>query len=72
VSAVLRSVGEHWDGNGHPGDLAGAQIPIAARIIAVATALVAGRYAIEPIQALAGTRFDPTVVGAAEELVKQR
>ena len=78
VSAVLRAVGEHWDGSGQPDGVAGADIPVAARIIAVAIALVTGREtagpvgALEEITALSGTRFDPTVVRAAEELVRQR
>ena len=72
VAAVLRATGAHWDGTGSPEGLRGPDIPIAARIIAVAEALVAAKYAIESLEAGSDTRFDPTVVRAAIELVRQR
>jgi len=72
VSAALRAVGEHWDGSGLPDGLAGAQIPDAARIVAVATALVASSFDIDVLEPLAGTHYDPTVIAAAKEMVKQR
>lgn len=68
---------EYWDGSGRPAGLAGDQIPIEARIIAVADALDAlssdraHRAALRIDQALeilrhsAGTQFDPEVVEAA-------
>ncbi|HEY4332202.1 MAG TPA: HD domain-containing phosphohydrolase [Ilumatobacteraceae bacterium] len=72
VALALRSISEHWDGTGGPDGLGGADIPAAARIIAVAEALVSHAYSMERIERGAGTRFDPTVVGAAAELVRQR
>ncbi|MGZ4806907.1 MAG: HD-GYP domain-containing protein, partial [Ilumatobacteraceae bacterium] len=72
VAAVLRATGAHWDGTGSPEGLRGADIPVAARIIAVAEALVAADYAIETLEAGSDTRFDPTVVRAAVELMRQR
>jgi putative nucleotidyltransferase with HDIG domain len=65
---------ERWDGDGYPRGLKGDEIPVGARIFAVADALDAitsdrpyrrGRslqYAREEIQRYAGTQFDPIVV----------
>jgi hypothetical protein len=72
VALILHSIHEHWDGSGQPGELQGAQIPIAARIIAVAEALVAAKLKPDALQTLSGTRLDPTVVAAAVDLVRQR
>lgn len=67
---------ERWDGTGYPDGLAGEQIPLGARIIAVAEAydiLTHGAPWKEPlsvegakaeIQRCAGTQFDPKVVEA--------
>ena len=72
VGAVLRALGEHWDGSGRPDGLTGSAIPLAARIIAVADQLVADGYATTSLEAGAETRFDPTVVRSAMELAQQR
>jgi HD-GYP domain-containing protein (c-di-GMP phosphodiesterase class II) len=73
---VVRSHHERWDGGGYPDGLAGKEIPIGARIFAVADALdamtndrpyrVAGdwRNAAEQIELGAGAQFDPGVVEA--------
>jgi putative nucleotidyltransferase with HDIG domain len=73
---------EHLDGRGYPYGLKGPQIPIMARIIAVADTLDAMTtnrpyqsameiaYAIGKIRALVGTKFDPEVVDALERAVK--
>lgn len=65
---------ERWDGKGYPRGLVGEEIPLGARIFAVADALDAitsdrpyrkGRsveYAREEIARFAGTQFDPKVV----------
>ena len=65
---------ERWDGAGYPSGLAGDEIPLAARICAVADvydALVSERYykpawthrmALEEIRRCAGTQFDPSLV----------
>jgi putative two-component system response regulator len=65
---------EHWDGTGYPAGLAGAAIPLAGRLLAIADvydALVTGRpykEAIPPAQAETiiaegkATQFDPALV----------
>jgi two-component system response regulator RpfG len=67
---------ERWDGSGYPDGMAGRDIPIAARIVAVADVLDAlttpRSYrdawsmdrALEYLQAEAGGKFDPEVVAA--------
>lgn len=67
---------EHWDGTGYPAGLKGKQIPLPARIVAVADtfdALVHKRPykpawsladAVEEVRSQRGTRFDPAVVDA--------
>jgi diguanylate cyclase (GGDEF)-like protein/putative nucleotidyltransferase with HDIG domain len=69
---------ERWDGTGYPDRLAGAEIPLGARIIFVADAYDAmtsdriyrhrrsEREALAEIMRCAGTQFDPTVVRALE------
>jgi HD-GYP domain-containing protein (c-di-GMP phosphodiesterase class II) len=72
---------ERMDGQGYPYGLSGEQIPIMARIIAVADtfdAITTNRpyqsamdleYALERIRSLAITRFDPKVVEALESAI---
>ena len=72
---------ERMDGQGYPYGLSGDQIPIMARIIAVADtfdAITTNRpyqsamdleYALERIRSLAITRFDPKVVEALESAI---
>ena len=72
VAAALRHIDERWDGSGTPGGLSGPSIPAAARIVAVADALVRAGFDTTPIEEGSGTRFDPTVVAAAVELARQR
>lgn len=71
ASPVLEALGasyERWDGKGWPGELAGAQIPLAARVIQVAEFVeVAHRdRGVEAALAFArqgaSTQFDPVVV----------
>lgn len=72
VATILRSIGEYWDGTGQPGELQGPQIPVAARIIAVAEALVAAKFKVDDVESWSGTRYDPTVVAAATDVARQR
>jgi ribonuclease P protein subunit RPR2 len=76
AKAVVRSHHERWDGGGYPDGLAGEEIPLAARVFAVADALDALTTdrpyrpaaslaeARAAIAAGAGTQFDPAVVAA--------
>ncbi len=76
VRKILRSHHEKWDGSGYPDGLKGDQIPIHARIIAIADALDAIttdrpyrkaaelRAAIDEIKQFSGKEFDPALVEA--------
>jgi ribonuclease P protein subunit RPR2 len=94
--ALVRSVGlpdipswvrhhhERWDGAGYPDRLSGEDIPLAARVFAVADALDAlttdrpyrrgTRFsrAREEIRACSGTQFDPAVVEALDTIPDSR
>lgn len=73
---VVRSHHERWDGHGYPDGLHGEEIPLAARVFAVADVLDALttdrpyrpastiRVAREMITAGAGSQFDPRVIDA--------
>ena len=74
---------EKWDGSGYPRGLRGQEIPLAARIVAVADvydALTSRRFykeafphakAMQIISGLKGTHFDPEVVDAFAALEEQ-
>jgi HD-GYP domain-containing protein (c-di-GMP phosphodiesterase class II) len=76
IKLAVRHSHERWDGHGYPDGLAGENIPVAARIVAVADAFEAVtadrpyRAARRPQRAVAeiergtGTQFDPNVVKA--------
>jgi two-component system, cell cycle response regulator len=76
VGRLVRSSHERWDGAGYPDGLAGEQIPLGARIIAVCDAydaMVTDRpyrrgtdsaSALQELRRCAGSQFDPRVVDA--------
>ena len=79
VSAAVRGHHERWDGTGYPDGLVGEEIPLSARVIALADAyegMTSGRRsgsvmsraaALQEIDHGLGTRFDPTL---AEEFIR--
>jgi response regulator RpfG family c-di-GMP phosphodiesterase len=76
---IVRSHHERWDGDGYPDELSGTDIPLAARIFAVADALdamtsdrpyrsaLSWRAAGKEVVAQSGAQFDPGVVRAFVE-----
>lgn len=72
---------ERWDGTGYPRGLAGAEIPLAGRIVAAADvydALISARpykaafsreFAMAEIRRIRGSHLDPDVVDALERVV---
>ena len=74
VARIVRSTHEHWDGAGYPDGLRGAEIPLAARIVAVCDAYdamtterayspaVGHEAACQELRDMAGSQFDPQVV----------
>ncbi|RMH57123.1 MAG: HD domain-containing protein [Candidatus Hydrogenedentota bacterium] len=76
AAPIVRHHHERWDGNGYPAGLAGEEIPLGARILAVVDAFDAmnqtrpysqGRKveeALEELRRCAGSHFDPRVVEA--------
>lgn len=81
---AVRSHHERFDGRGYPEQLKGEEIPLAARVIAVADAFDAmttdrpyrkaltQEEALSELQRHAGIQFDPGVVGAFVELSRER
>jgi ribonuclease P protein subunit RPR2 len=77
---IVRHHHERWDGTGYPDGLHGDDIPLAARVFAVADTLdalttdrpyraaVGWSEAREVIRANSGTQFDPTVVHAYDAI----
>jgi diguanylate cyclase (GGDEF)-like protein len=76
VARLVRSSHERWDGRGYPDALAGDEIPLGARIVAVCDAfdaIVTDRAyrprrtpaeAVAELERCAGTQFDPAIVAA--------
>ena len=73
---VVRHHHERWDGSGYPDGLAGCEIPLGARIVAICDAFSAMRQArpygtvlgeadaLDELRRAAGTQFDPGLVAA--------
>ncbi len=84
VVEVVRSHHERWDGDGYPRGLVGREIPLAARIVAVADAYLAmledrpyklplsEDEALKELEDGAGSQFDPRCVAAFVKLVAPR
>lgn len=84
AARLVRSSHEAWNGSGYPDSLAGAQIPLGSRVIAVCDAydaMISSRPYADPKsadQALAelrrcsGTQFDPAVVDCFAEVLAGR
>lgn len=77
---IIRHHHERWDGQGYPDGLAGEEIPLAARIVAVADSLdamltsrsyrwaLSADKAYEEIVRCSGSHFDPQVVKAFQRV----
>lgn len=84
VADVIRAHHERWDGRGYPAGLSGSEIPVSARIVAIADvfeALTSERPYRQPLNAQqamlyirrgAGTQFDPTLVALFERVYDQK
>ena len=83
IAEYILSHHERWDGKGYPRGLEGENIPIQARIIAVADAFDAmtndrpyrdklpDHHAVEEIKKCSGKQFDPKIVEAFLEVVEE-
>jgi len=83
-SKMIRHHHERFDGEGYPDGLKGKEIPLGARIIAVAEAFdvmtttkeyskaVTFKEALQELRKKSGTQFDPKVVDAFFEAMKER
>lgn len=77
VAGIIRHHHERYDGGGYPDGLAGEQIPLGARVLALADAFDAmtterayhrpqpAAQAVEELHRFAGSQFDPNLVAAA-------
>jgi len=84
AAALVRASHESWNGTGYPDKLAGADIPLGARIIAVCDAfdaMISDRpyspprsidEALAELRRCAGTQFDPAIVPVFEQVLADR
>jgi len=74
AAEAVRSVDERWDGSGYPDSLKGEQIPLLARICAIAqhldlvSAAAGTQSAIDTLEERSGTWFDPQLVRIVRSL----
>jgi diguanylate cyclase (GGDEF)-like protein len=61
IAAIVLASQERWDGSGYPSGVAGDDIPLASRILAVCDAYVSDRGEAD-LRRGAGSHFDPVVV----------
>ena len=84
AARLVRSSHESFDGSGYPDRLAGVEIPLGARIIAVCDAfdaMISDRpysaamttgEALEELRRCAGSQFDPAIVAVFEQVIAER
>jgi diguanylate cyclase (GGDEF)-like protein len=84
AAGLVRASHESWNGTGYPDKLAGTEIPLGARIIAVCDAfdaIIADRpyspprtieEALAELRRCAGTQFDPAIVPVFEQVLADR
>jgi HD-GYP domain-containing protein (c-di-GMP phosphodiesterase class II) len=84
AARLVRASHEAWDGSGYPDALAGVEIPLCSRIIAVCDsfdAMISKRpyaaaktigEALAELRRCAGTQFDPSIVGVFEQVIADR
>jgi putative nucleotidyltransferase with HDIG domain len=74
AATAIGQLFEHWDGNGHPGDLAGDEISLLARMACLAQTMEffwqegGAAAACDIARARRGTWFDPELVDAVADL----
>jgi len=78
TAEAVRALDEHWDGTGYPGRMRGEQIPLLARIAAIAQHLdvfASGKgpeHAMQVLRERSGRWFDPELVRIAGSLHRTR
>ena len=83
AAQIVAAHHERWDGLGYPQGLKGPQIPLGARLLAVAdsylsvtgaeaSAPLSASAALHCLQQAAGSRFDPAVVARLDHLLRER
>jgi putative nucleotidyltransferase with HDIG domain len=74
AAAAITQLFEHWDGNGHPGEHAGEEISLLARMACLSQTMEVfwqqggAAAACDVARARRGTWFDPALVDAVDEL----